>query len=163
MLAMLMAGGVGTAHAITPAPVVAYPTEGTGAFSVAGIGGPRSGTPGKVVDYRVAVEGGILGISPDGFAADVASALVDVSAVRLVADGEPFDFTVYLATPATRDDLCGDGFDRYTSCRHGDRVVINVERWELGEPEDGVDLATYRRDVLTAETGEELRGFPESG
>jgi len=163
MLAMMMVGGVGTAHAIVPPPVVAYPTEGTGAFSVAGIGGPRSGTPGKVLDYRVAVERGILGISPDGFAADVASALGNVGAVRLVADGEPFDFTVYLATPATRDELCGRGFDSYTSCRHGDRVVINVERWELGEPEDGMDLATYRHNVLTAETEEELRAFPESG
>src|SRR5438552_6652121 len=121
MLAVLMMGGVGTAHAIAPAPVVAYPTEGTGAFRVASVGDPRSGTRGKVVDYRVAVEGGILGISPDGFAADVASALAGVGAVRLVADGEPFDFTVYLATPATRDGLCGGGFDRYPSGRRGDR------------------------------------------
>ena len=147
----------------SPAPVVAYPTEGTGAFRVAGIDGARSGTPATVLTYRVAVEGGILGISPDGFAADVASALEKVGAVRLVADGEPFDFTVYLATPATRDELCGGGFDRFTSCRHGDRVVINVERWELGDGAAEPDLATYRRGVLTAEISEELRAFPATG
>lgn len=163
MLAMVLMGGAGTAHAITPAPVVAYPAQGTGTFTVADGavadgGSPRSGTPGKKLTFRVAVEGGILGIDPDAFAAAVASSLVDA---RLVGDGEPFDFTVFLATPATRDALCGGGFDRVTSCRHGDRVVVNVERWELGD--GATPLPTYRRDLLRTETDDELRALAENG
>jgi hypothetical protein len=128
---------------------------------VASGGAPRSGTPEQTLTYRVAVEGGILGISPDSFAVAVASTLSDVADVRLVGDGEPFDFTVFLATPATRDALCGGGFDRVTSCRHGDRVVVNVERWELGDGDTG--LTTYRRDLLRTETEDELRAFGENG
>ena len=58
--------------------------------------------------------------------------------------------------PATRDVLCGNGYDRYTSCRNGNTVVVNVARWARGIPGYGADLTAYRQYVVNHETGHRL-------
>jgi hypothetical protein len=73
-----------------------------------------------------------------------------------VGPASTYDFTVYLATPATRDTLCGDGVDGYTSCRNGNRVVLNVARWAHSVPDYGAPLSTYRQYLVNHEVGHRL-------
>jgi hypothetical protein len=65
------------------------------------------------------------------------------------------DFTVYLASPQTRAELCGAD-DTYTSCRNGNAVVINLERWLLGVPHWKKSLTSYRQYVVNHEIGHRL-------
>jgi hypothetical protein len=145
-------------------PEIAYPVSGGGAFDVAGAGGPAAGSSGQLLSYRIAVERDITGISAAEFADAVAAVFADPRSwpgtghwrLRRAGAGERFDFTIYLATPATRDRLCGSGYDRYTSCRNGNSVVVNVARWVHGVPDYGADLVTYRQYVINHETGHRL-------
>ncbi|MEV4771710.1 DUF3152 domain-containing protein [Micromonospora humida] len=153
----------GTPARSGPAPV-GYPADGTNRWQVAA-GEPAAprGT-GRLLRYRVAVERDIRGLPVAEFAAEVSATLTAPQgwttggALRLwrVGPGGPADFTVHLATPGTRDELCGDAADGYTSCRNGDRVVINVARWVKGVPGYGADLAVYRRYVVNHEVGHRL-------
>lgn len=146
-----------------PAPV-SYPADGAGRWQVAA-GEPAAprGT-GRLLRYRVAVERDIRGLPVAEFAAEVSATLTAPQGwttggtLRLwrVGPGGPADFTVHLATPGTRDELCGDAADGYTSCRNGDRVVINVARWVKGVPGYGAELAVYRRYVVNHEVGHRL-------
>ncbi|GAB6897120.1 hypothetical protein JCM9957A_02080 [Kineosporia succinea] len=118
--------------------------------------------------YRVAVEKGIGGITANQFAGRVREVLSEgrswagTGEVRLrrVPRGETYDFTIYLVTPQTRDTLCGDATradpDRYTSCRNGNRVVLNVARWVHGVPRYGAGLERYRAYMINHETGHRL-------
>ena len=127
-------------------------------------GAPVIGRGGKLLRFRVAVENGIDGVAPDEFAAAVTTTLGDPRSwiaggqwrLQLVGPGQPHDFTVHLVTPATRDKLCGDGYDRYTSCRNGNNVVLNVARWADGIPGYGAGLDTYRQYMVNHETGHRL-------
>ncbi len=76
--------------------------------------------------------------------------------LRRVGPGQAYDFTVYLATPRTRDALCGSGLDSYTSCRKGDKVVLNVARWVKGVPGYGAPLSVYRQYMVNHEVGHRL-------
>jgi hypothetical protein len=74
-----------------------------------------------------------------------------------VGPGAPRDFVVYLVTPGTREQVCADGgHDHYTSCRNGDRVVINADRWTMGVPNYGAPLEAYRQYAINHETGHRL-------
>lgn len=123
-----------------------------------------AGTAGSLVTYRVAVEQGITGVDVNEFADAVATTLADPRGwtatgkwrLQRVAAGQHYDFTLYLATPATRDKLCKSEFDQYTSCRRDNSVVLNVARWVDGVPEYGGDLATYRQYMVNHETGHRL-------
>ncbi|MFE9957603.1 DUF3152 domain-containing protein [Micromonospora sp. NPDC005299] len=166
------AGPAATARAVVPAPAPArqppvrlsYPADGHGRWRFAA-GEPATlrGT-GRPLRYRVAVEGDIRGLPPADFAAEVTRTLTDPQgwtaggtlALRRVGGDQPADFTIYLATPGTRDELCQDRPDGYTSCRHGDRVVLNVARWAGGVPGYGASLATYRRYMVNHEVGHRL-------
>ena len=46
--------------------------------------------------------------------------------------------------------------DGYTSCRNGDRVVLNVARWVEAVPGYGASLATYRQYMVNHEVGHRL-------
>ena len=70
--------------------------------------------------------------------------------------GRHADFTIYLATPASRDRLCGGTPDSYTSCRNGSNVVLNVARWANAVPNYGAPLDVYRQYMVTHETGHRL-------
>lgn len=153
-----------TVAAGTPARApIEYPERGAGTWLVAGGHGPVAGRAGRLMRYRVAVERGIRNVTPAEFAAAVDRTLADPRGwtgdgrwrLRRVGPGSPYDFTVYLATPATRGRLCASE-DRYTSCRNGERVVINVARWVHSVPHYGAALAVYRQYVVNHEVGHRL-------
>jgi len=143
---------------------IVYPPDGPRRWRYATGTGPGAGRAGRLLRYRVAVEEGIAGVSPDGFAGAVTATLSDPRSwtaggrwrLQPVGRTGTYDFTVYLATPGTRDRLCAMGYDRYTSCRNGDRVVINVARWARGVPQYRGALATYRQYVVNHEVGHRL-------
>jgi hypothetical protein len=143
---------------------ITYPDAGPGTWRIADTRGPVIGHAGTLLRFHVAVEDGIAGVDPQEFAQEVATTLGDPRSwtaggrwrLQLTGPGEPADFTIYLVTPVTRDRLCADGFDRYTSCRHDDKVVLNVARWVHGVPDYGAGLDVYRQYMVNHETGHRL-------
>jgi hypothetical protein len=145
---------------------VAYPEVGSRAYRIAPADGGVTGRTGQLLRYQVAVETDIGGIDIDAFAAIVKDTYADPQGwttggqwrFQRVGPGQAADFMLYLVTPATRDALCEDGSDRYTSCRKDNRVVLNVARWVHGIPNYGPPLAAYRQYMINHETGHRL-GF----
>ncbi len=125
--------------------------------------GETEGGSGTVWDVRIEIEDG-LSIDAECFADAVIGILSDrrgwgrsgeMSFRR--ADGEHWDFKLILASPALVDRLCapintGGEF----SCRNGNVVAINLDRWEHGAAPFGDDLLTYRRYLINHETGHRL-------
>jgi hypothetical protein len=153
---------------VTPSPEtpVTYPEVGGLRYRIAP-GDPRIvGRSGQLLRYRVAVETDITGLDIDAFDDIVSATYGDAQGwtaggqwrFQRVGAGQAADFVLYLVTPATRDVLCAEGYDRYTSCRNGDRVVLNVARWVHGVPAYGAPLADYRQYMINHETGHFL-GF----
>jgi hypothetical protein len=148
----------------TAEPAISYPQQGTGTWRTATSQGAVAGRAGRLLRYRVAVEGGIGNVDVERFGSQVATILADPRGwtgggqwrLQRVGPGGPADFTIQLTTPVTRSQLCGDAADRYTSCRTGDHVVINVARWVRGVPQFDGDLATYRQYLVTHEVGHRL-------
>ena len=98
------------------APVipVSYPAPGGNRWSVApGETTPGRATAGRLLRYRVAVERDIRGLPAKDIATAITTTLNDPRGwtaggawrLRRVGAGEPSDFTIYLATPGTRDTL----------------------------------------------------------
>lgn len=148
-----------------PTIPVSYPATGGNRWSVApaeAASGRANG--GRLLRYRIAVERDIRGLPARDVATAVTATLNDPRGwtaggtwrLRRVGAGEATDFTIYLATPGTRDTLCQDVPDGYTSCRNGDRVVLNVGRWVKGVPGNGTSLATYRQYMVNHEVGHRL-------
>ncbi|WP_211192786.1 DUF3152 domain-containing protein [Actinoplanes sp. TBRC 11911] len=149
----------------TPPPTkITYPANGHRKWIIAPTGSATVGTAGRVLRYRVEIESDIKGVSPTGFARTITTTLADRRGwtaggawrFRQVGAGETYDTTVYLATPDTRDKLCEDTPDGYTSCRNGTRVVLNVARWVKGVPDYGAPLAVYRTYMINHEMGHRL-------
>jgi hypothetical protein len=123
-----------------------------------------AGRSGTLLRFRVAVETDINGVDPDSFASEVVAIFSDPRSwtaggqwrLQRVDPASAYDFTVYLATPATRDKLYEDGVDGYTSCRNGNRVVLNVARWVHGVSDYGAPLSTYRQYAVNHEVGHRL-------
>jgi hypothetical protein len=68
-----------------------------------------------------------------------------------------FDFRVSLVSPGNMETYCpGVGTGGYTSCRYGDRAVINLARWATAVPHYEGDVATYRLYVVNHEVGHAL-------
>lgn len=157
-------GQNGAAAADQADPEITYPIRGDGDWDIAPGRSAVAGTGGKLLRYQVAVERGIGNVDAADVADEVTGTLADPRSwagsgqVRLqrVGPRDRADFVVYLATPATRDDLCQRGRDRYTSCRNGDKVVINVARWVRGAARVGGDLSSYRRYAVNHEVGHRL-------
>ena len=146
-----------------PAEKITYPARGHGEWQVAG-GSPRTaGRDGTLLRYRVLVETDIKGLPTGTFADAVTRTLADPRGwtaggtwrLRRVGPGRPYDFTIYLATPRTRDDLC-ESADGYTSCRNGDKVILNVARWVKSVPGYGASTAVYRQYMVNHEVGHRL-------
>jgi hypothetical protein len=73
-----------------------------------------------------------------------------------VAAGD-YDFKVSLISPGNMERYCpGVGTGGYTSCRYGDRAVINLARWATAVPHYDGDIATYRDYVINHEVGHVL-------
>jgi Protein of unknown function (DUF3152) len=139
-------------------------TPGSGVYAVAAGGTARHGS-GKLVTYRVEVETGI-GQSAPVFAAAVDATLADASgwtsqgrwSVQRVA-GEDADIIIRLATSPTVGEVCeAAGLEdaAYSSCRTGQFVMINLDRWMHAVPEYRGDVALYRQYLINHEVGHGL-------
>jgi hypothetical protein len=152
------------ADAPADASGIDFPRQGDGKWRTAGAQESPADRPGRLLRYRVRVERDIEGVSVEDVADSVTRSLDDPRGwtaggtlnLRRVAPGEPVDFTVSLATPGTRDRLCGERTSGYTSCRNGDQVVLNVARWADGVPGHGGGLAAYRAYMVNHEVGHRL-------
>ncbi|MFF4853446.1 DUF3152 domain-containing protein [Streptomyces rubiginosohelvolus] len=135
------------------------PASGPGTFTVA-----RAGvTPkGRGSAYRVEVENGI-GVDPDRAAADIAAVLADPRgwshggerSFRQVADGSA-GLVIRIATPATTDRMCGAyGLNTRgeVNCRGGEKVMVNLKRWQLGSPQFDGPVSEYRALIVNHEVG----------
>lgn len=149
----------------SPPPVVdpvAFVEQGTGQLSVVPGSSVVYGT-GSLQRFIVEVEDGI-NVDGAGFAAAVEATLADprswgaggeYSFQRV--DGGDYDFRVSLVSPLNVESFCpGVGTGGYTSCRYGERAVINLARWETAVPDYAGDVATYRLYVINHEVGHSL-------
>ena len=145
-------------------PAITYPQRGTVSFAVLPGDPATIGTSGRLLTYQIGIEGGIAGIDRTAlarFVRDTYGARQGWTAggrwrFKQVGPGQNADFRLMFVTPATRDTYCGGGYDRYTSCRIGDRVVLNIARWAHGVPNYGAPLTAYRQYMLNHETGHRL-------
>ncbi|MGH8879445.1 MAG: DUF3152 domain-containing protein [Stackebrandtia sp.] len=150
-----------TPESRNPAPEVVEEGKGTWAYAKAPEPADTFGDSGTVLSYNVAVEDGTHQ-DPDEFADIVTDTLSDDRSWtaggqwRFTPVREGYaDFTVFLASPRTRTQLCG-AEDTYTSCRNGDSVVVNLERWLLSVPHWPEGIGTYRQYVVNHEVGHRL-------
>jgi hypothetical protein len=128
------------------------------------------GTSGPLLRFRVAVEAGVpvevwdftkvvdetLGDSRSWIAGG------DVRLQRMPWES-PYDFTIYLASPDSAYEMClesgvdiREGGVPYTSCRAGDNVVINSDRYLGAVPDYTASLEDYRHYVINHEVGHRL-------
>jgi hypothetical protein len=149
---------------IKPAEVISYPLAGTQSYAVLPGDAAVIGRAGSLMTFQIAIEGGIAGIDRTAFAQFVRTTYGAAQGwasqgkwrFQQVGPGTTPDFRLMLVTPQTRDLICGGGPDRYTSCRIGDSVVLNVARWVHGVPNFGASLMTYRQYMVNHETGHRL-------
>jgi hypothetical protein len=157
------------APALTPTEPAAtsYVEQGAGTVSVVdGISAVYGSGP--LERFVVEVEDGIA-VDGAQFAAAVEATLGDprswgaggrlsfqrVGASQAAAGA--YDFRVSLVSPGSMETYCpGVGTGGYTSCRYGERAVINLARWETAVPDYGGDIATYRHYVVNHEVGHAL-------
>jgi Protein of unknown function (DUF3152) len=158
----------GPSPVVRPLPVVtpalSFPVVGSRSYLVVPGSDPVIGTAGRLMRFHVAIERDITGLDPATFVAFVSQTYADPRGwtaggrfrFQRVGPDRPADFTLYLVTPATRGRLCRNPADRYTSCRNGASVVLNVDRWAHGVPDYGASLTTYRQYMVNHETGHRL-------
>ena len=160
-------GDAGPTGAPVVSDAVAFVQKGTGTVSVVDGTSPVYGT-GPLERFVVETENGI-GVDGAAFARAVESTLSDprswghggamafqrVGAAAAASGG--YDFKVALISPGSMEIFCpGVGTGGYTSCRYGDRAVINLARWATAVPDYQGDIATYRLYVVNHEVGHAL-------
>jgi hypothetical protein len=163
----LAEGDAAPSEAPAPAGGQTYVEQGAGTVTVVDGTSPVYGS-GPLRRFAVEVEDGI-GIDGVAFAQAVRLTLADprswgsggrysfqqVPAAQ-VAAGQ-YDFKVTLVSPANMDAFCpGLRTNGYTSCRVGERAVINLARWETAVPHYDGDIAAYRHYVVNHEVGHAL-------
>jgi hypothetical protein len=144
-----------------------YVEQGAGPVSVVDGSSPVLGT-GTLHRFLVEVEDGI-GVDGAAFAQAVETTLGDprswgnggqMSFQRVgvaEATAGQYDFKVTLVSPGNMETYCpGVGTGGYTSCRYGDRAVINLARWATAVPHYDGDIETYRLYVVNHEVGHVL-------
>jgi hypothetical protein len=162
------AEGEGTpTRTATAAAVTTFVERGAGTVSVVDGASAVYGA-GPLERFVVEVEDGI-GVDGVQFAAAVETTLGDprswgnggqmsfqrVGAADAAAGN--YDFRVSLVSPGSMETYCpGVGTGGYTSCRYGERAVINLARWETAVPDYAGDIATYRLYVVNHEVGHAL-------
>lgn len=144
-----------------------YVEQGAGTVSVVDGGSAVYGT-GPLRRFVVEVEDGI-GVDGETFAQAVTATLGDprswgnggrmsfqrVGAAEAAAS--QYEFKVTLVSPGSMERYCpGVGTGGYTSCRYGERAVINLARWATAVPDYQGDVATYRQYVVNHEVGHAL-------
>ena len=160
-------GDVGPSSTSQVVGAEAYVEKGAGTVSVVDGNSPVYGT-GPLRRFVVEVEDGI-GVDGNGFAAAVEATLSDprswgyggamsfqrVGAAEAAAS--QYDFKVSLVSPGSMEAYCpGVGTGGYTSCRYGERAVINLARWATAVPHYDGDIETYRHYVVNHEVGHAL-------
>ncbi|TQN41581.1 uncharacterized protein DUF3152 [Blastococcus colisei] len=160
-------GDVAPPEAPPTAGVESYVEQGAGSLTVVDGTSAVSGA-GPLRRFIVEVEDG-SGVAGAPFAQAVEATLADprswgsegrmsfqrVGAAEAAAG--QFDFRVSLVTPGSMETYCpGVGTGGYTSCRYGDRAVINLARWATAVPHYDGDIATYRQYVVNHEVGHVL-------
>lgn len=119
----------------------------------------------RVWTVRVEVEDGVP-VSGAAFA-DIAMTILNDprgwgadGSISFAKTTQDADIRLILAAPATVDQLCAPLSTRgYTSCRVGDRAVINAQRWELAASPfltAGGSIPEYREYVVNHEVGHAL-------
>jgi hypothetical protein len=156
----------------SPTPQVAgeetYVEQGAGSLSVVDGTSPVLGTGGPLQRFVVETEDGIA-VDGAAFAQAVEETLADprswgnggrLSFQRVgaaEASAGQYDFRVSLVSPGSMETYCpGVGTGGYTSCRYGERAVINLARWATAVPDYDGDVATYRLYVVNHEVGHAL-------
>lgn len=157
-----------TSPSSSPSPSSTTPTlpayTTTGRFSRMPTGGPIRGRAGELITYRVEVEQG-SGVTTREFATAIDRTLRHDRGwttgghwrFKRVTDGEA-DLIIRLATPTTVDKRCaaaGADTDGYTSCRAGQMIMLNLDRWYIGVPHVK-NLSVYRRYLINHEVGHGL-------
>ncbi|CCG04900.1 DUF3152 domain-containing protein [Blastococcus saxobsidens] len=160
-------GDAGPTETAPPATVEEYVEQGAGTLSVVDGGSDVLGS-GALQRFVVEVEDGI-GVDGAAFAEAVTTTLADprswgnggrmsfqrVGAAEAAAG--QYEFRVSLVSPGSMETYCpGVGTGGYTSCRYGERAVINLARWATAVPHYDGDLATYRPYVINHEVGHAL-------
>lgn len=137
----------------------------TGRFTRRQTGSPvRGQDSGQLMTYRVEVEQG-SGVTSRQFAQTIDETLRHRRGwtagghwrFQRVVTAEP-DLTIRLATPQTVDTACaaaGANTDGYTSCRAGQMIWLNLDRWYIGVPHVK-DLTAYRHYLINHEVGHGL-------
>ncbi|SOC48863.1 Protein of unknown function [Blastococcus aggregatus] len=114
------------------------------------------------VEDGIEVDGAVFAQAVEGTLADSRSwgGRGDMSFQRVgvtAASAGEFDFRVSLVSPGSMETYCpGVGTGGYTSCRYGERAVINLARWMTAVPHYEGDVETYRRYVVNHEVGHAL-------
>lgn len=165
------AGPATTTVDTTPAPPsstapIVVPTRGTGTFTTVPVPQTTTATTGREITYILQIENG-LGSDNDSIATTVGADLLDargwqgVDHVRFVqltpaqlSQGQKPMLTIALASPDTVNTLCAplDTHGEW-SCGNNGRATLNYERWMLGVPYFGKDLATYHAYMVNHEVG----------
>jgi hypothetical protein len=144
-----------------------YVEKGAGTVSIVDGTSPVYGS-GPLRRFAVEIEDGI-GVDGAAFARAVEATLADprswgnggrMSFQRIGAAGaaaSQYDFKVTLISPGNMEIYCpGVQTGGYTSCRYGERAVINLARWSTAVPDYQGDIATYRQYVVNHEVGHAL-------
>ncbi|WP_238145508.1 DUF3152 domain-containing protein [Antricoccus suffuscus] len=147
-----------------PSPTGTFTPAGNGALNILPGSSAVLGTGGPVKTFVIEYEGG-TNLDPAEFASYVEDTFADPRSwgaggqmrFQRVDGSAPFDFRVALISPNHVESLCpGYGTEGYTSCRFGDRAVINLARWSVGVPFYDGHLDEYRQYVINHEVGHYL-------
>lgn len=119
------------------------------------------GTRGPLFTYTVFVQRG-LGLQREAIAKKIDTTLGDkrgwtrgaVRFQRVEANANTF---IYIASPDATDELCSPlQTEGKVSCCNGQRVVLNVERWNKGVIHWPGSVATYRQMLINHEMGHRI-------
>jgi len=147
---------------------VQFPHAGPGTFAYAPFAGPVLGSAGPIRHFHVAIESNIGAESMDDFTQKIDITLGDPRSwiaggtyrLQRVPRSDPADFTIYLATPETTNQMCAPlPVNSFTSCRQGSHVVLNLARWMTSvKPytSANIPLDTYRTYMINHEVGHAL-------
>ncbi|MHA6802541.1 DUF3152 domain-containing protein [Salinifilum ghardaiensis] len=143
-----------------------FPTTGARTFEVLPGESPKTGS-GELHRYTVETEVGVDLVEGDeSYARLVQATLADprswtnprgggLSVQRVGPDGPSPDFRVILISQQTAREMCGysEGLPYDTSCRIGDKVLLNAARWVRGAKDFHGDIGNYRRYLINHEVG----------
>lgn len=145
----------------TDPPVI---ESGSGEWTTAEGETDEVGDDGQRLAYHVAVEDDIE-LDVDEFADEVDRILGEEDRgwtaggdwrLRRADPEDPADFTIFLSSPVTTASQCSSPSPAYYSCRSGDNVIINAERWIDAVDFWPEDRVVYREYLINHEVGHRL-------